>query len=413
MNEGERVYVYDSETRLPAYDTPRFAPLRALLSKLALNNHPHLWSDRHHVVIPSGGRGKPALKIWVKKNKSESTSDVWMADFRFRFDDSNSSAGFSIEALRAKLGDCTCAEAGLDWLVVSDAQPQTHGMIQGSESHPFIVAVREDELFDTDVWLFVDEMDKTWGRSPHPPVAGEVTEEEDTSEEDEGSDEDHDAGSHPQPPSEHGSKNDDSDDEAEEATADALRLLGSVPLKIVGALYALGSHSFPRGATREELTPMLKRLGITNVGQTLQPARVAPHASWFVHNGERGAKMRLALKPRGVNILEQIYEGYEDRLRRMVAILAGANSKAREPQSTSTTAAELPRPATPPPPPPPPQGSGSGSGSPEAALPVSGFAISSATNEVKRALDDLDAAIANAQGVSKHLRLLLDRVDVD
>ena len=122
--------------------------------------------------------------------------------------------------------------------------------------------------------------------------------------------------------------------------------------------------------------------------------------------------MRLALKPRGVEILEQIYEGYEGRLRTMIAILAGANSKAREPQSMSVTAAEPPRSTTPPLPPPPP-GSGLSSGSSEAAPPMSGFAMSSATNEVKRALDDLDAAIANAQGVSKHLRLLLDRVDVD
>jgi len=163
VNEGEKVYVYDSETLLPAYDTPRFAPLRALLSNLAQRNRTILWSEKHHVIIPSGGRGKPELKIWVKKNKSDATSDVWMADFRFRFDESKSSAGFSIEALRTKLGDITCAEAGLEWLVVADAQPQTHGIIQGAESQPFIIAVRDDELFDTDLWLYLDEMNKAWG----------------------------------------------------------------------------------------------------------------------------------------------------------------------------------------------------------------------------------------------------------
>ena len=119
--------------------------------------------------------------------------------------------------------------------------------------------------------------------------------------------------------------------------------------------------------------------------------------------------MRLELQPDGVRKIQQIYEGHEDRLRTMVAILTGAKSEAIELESVSATAVEPPLSTTPSPRSPPPPGLGS----PEAAPPVSGFTISSATNEVKRALDDLDAAIANAQGVSKHLRLLLNRVGVD
>ena len=33
--------------------------------------------------------------------------------------------------------------------------------------------------------------------------------------------------------------------------------------------------------------------------------------------------MRLVLKPGGVNIINQIYDGYEDRLHLMVSLLAG------------------------------------------------------------------------------------------
>ena len=430
VNEGDKVYVYKSETLLPAYDGPRFAPLRELLRNLALRDRPIPWSEKHHVVVPSGGRGQPTFRVWVKKIKSEATSDVWMAEFRFRFDDSASSPGFSIDSLRAKLGDVTCAEAGLEWLFVADAKPQHHGIIQGEVSRPFIVAQRYDELFEVDLWLYVDEVDRAWGLSPAPPAPPAddreaLAEDAAGAQEVEGREVEASTppssppayGPNSKPPSEAGSE--DGPTEAEERQA--LRVLGSVPLKIMGALYALGAHAFPRGTTRDELAPALKRLGILEIAQTLQPARVARHSAHFLHNGERGAKTRLALTGSGVALIEQMYDGYEDRRRTMVAVLAGASSEARALESARATAAELKEsasgtaadqartpPGSPPPPPPPP--SSSGASSPELAPFVSGCASS---NEVKRALDDLDAAIANAQGMSKHLRLLLDRVDVE
>ena len=162
------MFIHDGEVAVPAYDTPRFAPLRNLLKQLALERTIISWSEKYHVAVPSGGPGKPAFTIWIKKNASDANPGVYLANFCFRFDNSNSSCGFSIEALRAKLGCTTCADAGLEWLTVVDdsfhAGPTT--LDDDGNDRQSIIAVRDDDLFDVDIWLYVEDVGTVWGSFP-------------------------------------------------------------------------------------------------------------------------------------------------------------------------------------------------------------------------------------------------------
>tara|TARA_Y100000389_G_scaffold194514_1_gene224647 strand:+ start:9045 stop:9662 length:618 start_codon:yes stop_codon:yes gene_type:complete len=169
---GEKVFIHDGETTVPAYDTPRFAPLRALLDHLALQRIIISWSERYHVAVPSDGPGNPAFTIWIKKNASAwTTPDVYFANFCFRFDSSNSSSGFSIEALRAKLGYTTCADAGLEWLIVADSSFHAGPTITDDDEtdRQLIIAVRNDASFNVDLWLYLEDAGRVWGRFPKVP----------------------------------------------------------------------------------------------------------------------------------------------------------------------------------------------------------------------------------------------------
>ena len=184
----EKVYLHDDTVLISRYDTPRFAPLRALLDRLISSNQACGWSAKHHVALPFGGPGEPPVTIWVKKNAPHAAHDVSEADLRFRFDSGVSSAGFGFDALRTKLGFVRCADVGLEWLVVrSDplVRLRDEDDEDGEEAlrRQFVVAVRDDDGFAVELWLYLADMHKphgasnTWGRLPicGPPSTGTHT----------------------------------------------------------------------------------------------------------------------------------------------------------------------------------------------------------------------------------------------
>ena len=334
------MFIPDGEMTVLAYDTPRFAPLRDLLEQLALQRRIVSWSEGYHVAVASGGAGEPAFTIWIKKNASDVAPDVYTANFCFRFDNSNSSSGFSIEALRSKLGYTTCADAGIEWLTVADSE-------DGAEDGAVAAAAAGAEEAE----------------------AAEAAE------------------------------------EAAEAVSWAELPLHNVALKITGVLYALSGGRADVSIARDDLVQPLNHLGVGNVEAALQPKRLGTHAHWFTHNGDRGNKARLQLTVGGVEIIKGIYIGDHARLGLMLATIVSTNSKALVLGGpTADPAPEPPPPqaSTPPAPPPHP------STPPGAPPPSSDFAIT-ATDEIKRALEQLDAAIANAGDVAKRLRSLVDR----
>jgi hypothetical protein len=183
--------------------------------------------------------------------------------------------------------------------------------------------------------------------------------------------------------------------------------LHTIALKITGVLYALSGGRADVSIARDDLVPPLNHLGVRNVVAALQPKRLHTHAYWFAHNGKRGDKARLQLAVGGVQIIKGMYMGDRARLGLMISTIARTNPKALV--LGGPTADPAPEP---PPPPPPPQASTPPphpSTPPGAPPPSSGFATTSATDEIKRALEQLDAAIANAAGVAKRLRSLVDR----
>ena len=481
---GEKVFIHDGETAVPAYDTPRFAPLRALLDHLALQRTIISWSERYHVAIPSDGPGNPAFTIWIKKNASAwTTPDVYFANFCFRFDSSNSSSGFSIEALRAKLGYTTCADAGLEWLIVADSSFHTGPTVTDDDEtdRQLIIAVRNDASFNVDLWLYLEDVGKVWGRFPKAPSvdsskdSAEAEDDEQQGDRVEGTvvETSEESGEvppspalaalpHPNPrpnpnPNQDGAEDgaewgegevearpvdegeedvpatEEAEGEAEDDAAAAVSWaelpLHSVALKITGVLYALSGGRAAVSIARDDLMQPLKHLGVGNVVNALQSKRVSMHTSWFTHNGKRGNKARLQLAVGGVEIIKNMYSDDHARLSVMMSTIVCTNPKALVlgGPTAGPAPAPLPRtrvpptqqqqplpPALPTPPPAPPPSSTppapQSPSTPPGAPPLSsGFVISCPVDEIKRALDQLDAAIANAADVAKRLRSLVDR----
>lgn len=217
----------------------------------------------------------------------------------------------------------------------------------------------------------------------------------------------------------------EAEDDAAAAVSWAELPLHSVALKITGVLYALSGGRAAVSIARDDLMQPLKHLGVGNVVNALQPKRVSAHTSWFTHNGRRGNKARLQLAVGGVEIIKNMYSDDHDRLGVMISTIVCTNPKALvrggptadpapEPlplpraRAPLTQQQQQPLPPAPPPPsstPPAPQPSTP----PGAPPPSSGFVITSSTDEIKRALEELDAAIANAADVAKRLRSLVDR----
>jgi hypothetical protein len=480
---GEKVFIHDGETAVPAYDTPRFAPLRDLLDHLALQRTIISWSERYHVAVPSDGPGKPAFTIWIKKNASDATPDVYFANFCFRFDSSNSSSGFSIEALRAKLGYTTCADAGLEWLIVADSSFHTGPTITDDDEpgRQLIIAVRNDASFNVDLWLYLEDVGKVWGRFPKAlsvdssKDSSEAEDDEQQGEMAEGTvvETSEEGGEvpptpalaalprpNPRPdpnPNQDGAEDgaewgevevearpvdegeegvpatEEAEGEAEDDAAAAVSWaelpLHSVALKITGVLYALSGGRAAVSIARDDLVQPLKHLGVGNVVNALQPKRVSMHTSWFTHDGKRGNKARLQLAVGGVEIIKNMYSDDRARLGVMMSTIVCTNPKALVlgGPAAGPAPAPLPRtrvpltqqqpplpPALPTPPPAPPPSSTppapQSPSTPPGAPPLSsGFVISCPVDEIKRALEQLDAAIANAADVAKRLRGLVDR----
>jgi len=130
---------------IKAFQTPRFAPLRALVHGLVATPDAVGWSQQRVVQLPSAGIGKPQLSIWAKKLDD--------ATLRFRFDDSRSSTGFGIDALIRKLGTVSAASEGLTRVHVSE-------FLQGG----FFYATRCSDGFQVKLLLDREHEDRTWKR---------------------------------------------------------------------------------------------------------------------------------------------------------------------------------------------------------------------------------------------------------
>jgi len=130
---------------IKAFQTPRFAPLRALVHGLVTTPDAVGWSQQRVVQLPSAGIGKPQLSIWAKKLDD--------ATLRFRFDDSRSSTGFGIDALIRKLGTVSAASEGLTRVHVSE-------FLQGG----FFYTTRCSDGFQVKLLLDREHEDRTWKR---------------------------------------------------------------------------------------------------------------------------------------------------------------------------------------------------------------------------------------------------------
>ena len=101
---------------------------------------------------------------------------------------------------------------------------------------------------------------------------------------------------------------------AEEAEAEALARLTTVPLKIAGVLFGL-TKGGAKGVAREQMLAPLEKIGCLNPNNATQKNRVQnyPNASWFLHQGQ-GADVRMGLSNEGVVAIHELFTNDEDEV---------------------------------------------------------------------------------------------------
>ena len=101
---------------------------------------------------------------------------------------------------------------------------------------------------------------------------------------------------------------------AEEAEAEALARLTTVPLKIAGVLFGL-TNGGAKGVAREQLLAPLEHIGCLNPNNATQKNRIEnyPTADWFLHEG-KGAEARIGLSREGVDAIHALFTNDEDEV---------------------------------------------------------------------------------------------------
>ena len=101
---------------------------------------------------------------------------------------------------------------------------------------------------------------------------------------------------------------------AEEAEAEALARLTTVPLKIAGVLFSL-TNGGARGVAREQVLAPLEKIGCLNPNNATQKNRIDnyPTAGWFLHQG-KGADVRMGLSSEGVDAIHALFTNDDDEV---------------------------------------------------------------------------------------------------
>ena len=101
---------------------------------------------------------------------------------------------------------------------------------------------------------------------------------------------------------------------ADEAEAEALARLTTVPLKLAGVLYAATDGGAMLNVKRDELLAPLEAIGCDNPSNATQKNRIEhyPVAHWFAHNGATGADARIGLAQEGVEEIHALFTNDDD-----------------------------------------------------------------------------------------------------
>lgn len=328
---GKTAYLLDAELEIPRLDTPRFAPLRGLIIDMATTRGVVAWSACRGVQLDAGGPGEPKLDVWIKKTAEAASDDYSKAGLRFRLDDASTSAGFSLDALRYKLGMTTVGTVGLDRVIiraVSDTASEQAGVHVG----PFYIATQDQDQFDVELLLYLSDQGTTWSFEPGRPAAASQPA-VDAETEAEESDDDEEA--------------DEEEDKGEEDET-WLAPLHNHQLKIAAVIYALSDGQANVGIAKADLVRPLEGMGVS--ASALEKARVNRYdCGYFAHNQERGADARLHLTGRGLTVLKRIYTSAEgdletDALETMVQnvhAMAGRRSQKRAREAEAEVEAEV------------------------------------------------------------------------
>jgi len=335
---GKTAYLLDADLEIFRLDTPRFAPLRGLIIDMATTRGLVAWSAGRGVHLDAGGPGEPRLDVWVKKTVEAASDDYAKAGLRFRLDDASTSAGFSLYALRSKLGLTTVGTVGLDRVMIraeSDAASEQAGVHVG----PFYIATAtqdQDPQFDVELLLYKTDEGTTWSFTPGVPFAAASQPAVDAETEEEASDDDEEA--------------DEEEDEVEEDDETWIAPLHNQQLKIAAVLFALADGKANVAIAKTDLVRPLE--GMDVAASALEKARVNRYdCGYFEHNQERGADARLHLTGRGLTVLKRIYTSVEgdfepdalDTMVKNIHTLAGRRSgkkRAREVEVEAETEGE-------------------------------------------------------------------------
>lgn len=327
---GKTAYLLDADLEISRLDTPRFAPLRGLIIDMATTRGVVAWSACRGVHLDAGGPGEPKLDVWIKKTAEAASDDYSKAGLRFRLDDASTSAGFSLDALRYKLGMTTVGTVGLDRVIiraVSDTASEQAGVHVG----PFYIATQNQDQFDVEILLYLSDEGTTWSFEPGRPAAASQPA-VDAETEAEESDDDEEA--------------DDEEDKCEEDET-WLAPLHNHQLKIAAVIYALADGQANVGIAKADLVRPLEGMGVS--ASALEKARVNRYdCGYFAHNQERGADARLHLTGRGLTVLKRIYTSAEGDLEtealetmvQNVHAMAGRRSQKRAREVEAETEAE-------------------------------------------------------------------------
>ena len=290
------VYLLDPNLEISRLDTPRFAPLRAMIIDIATTRGVVKWSACRGVHLDAAGPGEPRLDVWVKKTVEAACKDWEDAGLRFRLDES-SSPGFGLHALRSKLGMTSIGVVGLDRVTIraeSDAASEQAGVNVG----PFYIATHNQDEFDVELLLYLSDEGTVWSFAPGGPAAPSQPQETlDTN-----------------PVVEMDSSDDDNEDEEEgEEDKTWLTPLHNHQLKIAATLYALAGGQANVGISKADLVRPLEEMDVAP--SALEKARVNRYdCGYIAHNQQRGADARLHLTGNGLKVLKRIYTSTEGDL---------------------------------------------------------------------------------------------------
>ena len=152
-----------------------------------------------------------------------------------------------------------------------------------------------------------------------------------------------------------GSKRAREDDDAQQAEAEALERLASVPQKLAGVVYAFTNGGAHESVARDDLLGPLEAIGCENPSNATQKNRIENYATtnWFEHNQGKGADARIGLTQDGVDAILELFTDEDDSLEcdalealmRAIRKATGAPAAAPLSQRKQPRAASSPAPA--------------------------------------------------------------------